>query len=256
MHDIFDIYGGGCGCGCGDGDTDTPTMPLIGDPAPEFSAMTTNGPINFPADYAGQWVVLFSHPSDFTPVCTSEFMAFAALQEELAEINTALVGLSVGSVSSHLAWIDAIHDIKWRDWENVDITFPVIDDIGMHVARLYGMIQPNASGTHAVRAVFIIDPKGIVRTIMYYPASTGRNMGEILRVVVALQTSDAFKCSTPADWMPGDPVLVGAPQTSDDMRKRQARKDKSMDMRAWFMTFKPLSENTIFAKLQKPKKSK
>lgn len=257
MHDLFDIYGGGCGCGCADeNDVDVPTMPLIGDPAPEFTAQTTNGPINFPADYAGRWVVLFSHPSDFTPVCTSEFMAFQALQDELAELNTALVGLSVGSVSSHLAWIDAIRGIKWRDWEDVEITFPIIDDIGMHVARLYGMIQPNASGTHAVRAVFIIDPKGIVRAIMYYPASVGRNMDEILRTLIALQTSDAFKCSTPADWVPGDPVLVGAPQTTADMRKRKSSKDKSGDMCAWFMTFKPLSANTISAKLKKAKKTK
>lgn len=259
MHDLFDLYGGGCGCGCAaaDADTDVPTMPLIGDPAPEFKAMTTNGPINFPADYAGKWVVLFSHPSDFTPVCTSEFMALAALQSELAELNTELVGLSVGSVSSHLAWIDAIREIKWRGWEDIEITFPVIDDIGMHVARLYGMIHPNASVTHAVRAVFIIDPQGIVRAIMYYPASTGRSMDEILRTVIALQTADAFKCATPADWTPGDQVLISAPTTSDTMRdakQTMASPRRNQDVRAWFFTLKELPAKDVHTKLRKAKK--
>ncbi|MBD5391638.1 peroxiredoxin [bacterium] len=231
---------------------DSPKMPLIGDAAPEFTAMTTNGPINFPSDYAGHWVVLFSHPSDFTPVCTSEFMAFQAMADELESLNTKLVGLSVGSVSSHLAWIDAIRDIKWREWENMEITFPVIDDIGMRVAKLYGMIHPNASGTHAVRAVFIIDPAGIIRAILYYPASTGRSFDEIKRMVIALQTTDAFKVSTPADWLPGDDVLVGAPQTSDDMRRvmqSMSRPDKNRDVQAWFLTFRTLPAGDIESKL-------
>lgn len=249
MHDLFDI----CPCDAEYTDDATPTMPLIGDPAPEFSAMTTNGPIDFPADFAGKWVVLFSHPSDFTPVCTSEFMAFQALQDELAELNTVLVGLSVGSVSSHLAWIDAIRHIKWRDWENMEITFPVIDDIGMHVAKLYGMIHPNASGTHAVRAVFIIDPAGIIRAILYYPASTGRNFDEIKRMVIALQTTDAFKVSTPADWTPGDAVLVGAPQTSNDMRRTMqamSKPTRGSDVQAWFLTFRDLPAADIERKLR------
>ncbi len=258
MNDLFDMCGNGYGCACDHDDVDIPTMPLIGDPAPEFTAMTTNGPINFPSDYEGQWVVLFSHPSDFTPVCTSEFMAFEALRAELAELNTALVGLSVGSVSSHLAWIDAIRSIKYRDWEDVEITFPVIDDASMRIAREYGMLHPNASDTHAVRAVFIIDPRGIVRAIMYYPASTGRNMDEILRMVVALQTSDAFKVSTPADWRPGDQVLTGAPATSDDMRRAMqsmASPRRGQDIQAWFFAFQDLPESEINTKLRQSKKS-
>lgn len=247
MHDLFDI------CPCDDEQySDAPHMPLIGDAAPEFTAMTTNGPINFPADFAGRWVVLFSHPADFTPVCTSEFMAFQALQSELAELNTALVGLSVGSISSHLAWIQAIKNIKWRGWENMEITFPVIDDSDMHVAKMYGMIHPNASGTHAVRAVFIVDPKGIIRAILYYPASTGRNFDEIKRMLVALQTTDAFKVSTPADWMPGDEVLVGAPQTSNDMRRaiqNMQKPARGSNVQAWFMTFRALPAADIKTKL-------
>ncbi len=254
MHDLFDI----CDCGGEESPEMGCTMPLIGDPAPEFRAMTTNGPIDFPADYAGKWVVLFSHPSDFTPVCTSEFMAFQALYDELKKIDTELVGLSVGSISSHLAWIDAIRDIKWRDWENMEITFPVIDDINMAVAKKYGMIHPHASDTHAVRAVFIIDPNGLIRAILYYPASTGRNFDEIKRMVTALQTTDAFNVSTPADWTPGDAVLVSAPATSRDMRRlMQNMRDpkKSVDARAWFFAFKKLPADKIFDKLHKSKKS-
>lgn len=254
MHDLFDM------CSCEDDyendamPSDTIQMPLIGDPAPEFSAMTTNGPVNFPSDYAGKWVILFSHPSDFTPVCTSEFMAFQALSEELKELNTELIGLSVGSITSHLAWIDAIRGIKYRQWENMEITFPVIDDIGMKVAKKYGMIHPNASDTHAVRAVFIIDPAGIIRAILYYPASTGRNFDEIKRMLVALQTTDAFKVSTPADWRVGDDVLVASPGTSADMRRlmqNMRSPNKSADTKAWFFTFRPLPADDINAKLRK-----
>ena len=251
MQDLFDMCDAPCGC---DDVADNPAvMPLIGDAAPEFSAQTTNGPINFPADYAGRWVVLFSHPGDFTPVCTSEFMAFQALSDELARINTALVGLSVGSVASHLAWIHAIHDIKWRGWENMEITFPVIEDTGMKIAKMYGMIHPNASDTRAVRAVFIIDPSGIIRVILYYPASTGRNFDEIKRMVVALQTADAFKVATPADWWPGDDVLVGAPSTAVGMRRitqNMATGGAGRDVRAWFFAFKELVADDIETKLQ------
>ncbi len=247
MHDLFDV------CPCGHGAEASPRMPLIGDTAPEFTANTTNGVINFPSDYAGRWVVLFSHPGDFTPVCTSEFMAFQALSDELAEMNTALVGLSVGSVSSHLAWIDAIRRIRWREWENMEITFPVIDDTGAHIAQMYGMIHPGMSDTHAVRAVFIIDPAGIIRAILYYPASTGRSFDEIKRIVVALQTTDAFKVSTPADWRPGDDVLMSAPDTSNAMRRATQSESKG-DGTVWFMRFKKLPADKIFEKLHKAKK--
>lgn len=261
MHDLFDLCGTTCGCGCDDtagcGCASAATMPLIGDRAPEFTAQTTNGPIHFPDDYAGKWVVLFSHPSDFTPVCTSEFMAFQELSDELHELNTELIGLSVGSVSSHLAWINAIRDIKYKNMENLEITFPVIDDVGMHVAQKYGMIHPNASDTHAVRAVFIIDPNGIIRAILYYPLTTGRNFNEILRMVIALQTTDAFHASTPADWTPGDDVLVGAPTTSAAMRElMRGQKGRNTDTKAWFFSFKKLPSDMIFAKIGQKRTSK
>ena len=232
------------------------SMPLIGDQAPAFSANTTNGPINFPADYAGRWVILFSHPSDFTPICTTEFMAFQELVPTLHEMNTDLIGLSVGTLASHLAWINAIKEIQWRNWSDVEITFPVIDDQKMTVAKKYGMIQPNASDTHAVRAVFIIDPKGIIRAILYYPASTGRNFDEIMRMLVALQTTDAFKVSTPADWMPGEDVVAGAPATADAMRALEAHPSRDLDVKAWFLSFKKLSEDRIYDKLYKTPQQK
>ena len=254
MHDLFDI------CDCDDTMDTTPSMPLIGDDAPAFSASTTNGHVNFPADYAGKWVILFSHPSDFTPVCTSEFMVFQSLVKQFRDLNTEIIGLSVGTLSGHLAWLNAIRDIEWRGWRDMEITFPLIDDMKMEIAKKYGMIQPNASDTHAVRAVFIIDPNGKIRAILYYPMSTGRNFDEILRILIALQTTEAFGTPTPADWMPGDDVLVGAPTTTDAMRKLEQRAPRDIDVRAWFMSFRKLSATTIYERLtraaKRPTKSK
>jgi peroxiredoxin (alkyl hydroperoxide reductase subunit C) len=185
------------------------TMPRIGDPAPSFRATTTQGPINFPSDYEGRWVILFSHPADFTPVCTTEFMTFASLEDEFAELNTALVGLSVDGLYSHIAWLRRIKEtIEFRGMSDVEVTFPLIEDITMNVARAYGMIMPGEDSTKAVRAVFVIDPKGTIRTIIYYPLSLGRNFDELLRIVTALQTADAFSVATPADWRPGEAVIV------------------------------------------------
>lgn len=164
-------------------------MPLIGEDAPAFKAITTQGEINFPEDYKGKWVILFSHPADFTPVCTTEFMTFASMIDEFKAINTELVGLSVDSLYAHIAWLRRIQELEWKDMKHVNVTFPLIEDIRMEVANKYGMIQPNASNTQAVRAVFVIDPNGKIRTILYYPLSTGRNFDEIKRIILALQKS-------------------------------------------------------------------
>ncbi|MCU0275812.1 MAG: peroxiredoxin, partial [Acidobacteria bacterium] len=185
------------------------SMPRIGDKAPSFKAVTTQGEINFPEQYAGKWIILFSHPADFTPVCTSEFMTFASLEDKFSELNCQLVGLSVDGLYSHIAWLRTIKDkIEYKGMKNVEVKFPLIEDITMNVAKMYGMMQPGESSTKAVRAVFVIDPKGIIRTIIYYPLSMGRNFDELLRVLQALQTADAFACATPADWRPGDDVIV------------------------------------------------
>ena len=171
----------------------TISMPRIGDKAPSFKAVTTQGEINFPEQYAGSWVILFSHPADFTPVCTSEFMTFATMEDKFSELNCKLVGLSVDGLYSHIAWLRTIKDkIEYKGMKNVEVKFPLIEDITMEVAKRYGMMQPGESSTKAVRAVFVIDPKGIIRTIIYYPLSLGRNFDELLRVLQALQTADAF----------------------------------------------------------------
>lgn len=211
-------------------------MPLIGDDAPAFTATTTQGVINFPEDYAGKWVILFSHPADFTPVCTSEFMTFARMHDEFKALNTELIGLSVDSLYAHIAWLRTIKEkIKWNGMENMEVTFPLIEDISMDVANKFGMIQPNQSNTQAVRAVFIIDPDAKIRTILYYPLSTGRNFDEIKRIIQALQKADAEGVATPADWRPGDDLIVppaGSCGTAKDRMEGSDDADYCLD---WFM---------------------
>lgn len=191
-------------------------MPRIGDMAPDFKAMTTTGEIQFSEYNKGSWVILFSHPADFTPVCTTEMSEFAKLEEEFAKWNTKLMGLSIDSIHSHVAWV---HNVK----KNLGITmrFPIIADLDMKVANLYGMIQPGEAETAAVRAVFFIDPHGKIRLIMYYPLNVGRNMDEIWRVLKALQTSDENGVAMPLNWTPGAKVIVPPPKTVDEMEDRE-----------------------------------
>jgi peroxiredoxin 2/4 len=207
------------------------SLPVLGEPAPDFSALSTHGPLKL-SDYRGRWVVMFSHPADFTPVCTTEFMAFADIAEDLAGMNVQLLGLSVDSVPAHLAWVRAI-----REKMGVDVPFPIIADLEMTVAKRYGMIQPAMSTTACVRAVFVIDDKGVLRAMIYYPLTTGRYMPEILRLVKALQTTDAHGVSTPANWQPGDKVVVPAPKTVEEMKKRDA---EGLECRDWYLCFKSL----------------
>lgn len=213
-------------------------MPLIGDKAPAFNAVTTQGDINFPEDYKGSWVILFSHPADFTPVCTTEFMTFATMADEFKEMNTELVGLSVDSLYAHIAWLRKIQELEWNGMKNVDVKFPLIEDIKMYVANKYGMIQPGQSNTQAVRAVFVIDPEGIIRTILYYPLSTGRNFDELKRIILALQKADADNVATPADWRPGDDVIVPTAGSCGTAKERMDSTDDDQYCLDWFMCFK------------------
>lgn len=213
-------------------------MPLIGEDAPAFKAITTQGEINFPEDYKGKWVILFSHPADFTPVCTTEFMTFASMIDEFQAINTELVGLSVDSLYAHIAWLRRIQELEWKDMKHVNVTFPLIEDIRMEVANKYGMIQPNASNTQAVRAVFVIDPNGKIRTILYYPLSTGRNFDEIKRIILALQKADSDHCATPADWRPGDDVIVPTAGSCGTARERMENQSEDQYCLDWFLCFK------------------
>ena len=214
-------------------------MPLIGDAAPSFKANTTQGEINFPEDFKGKWVILFSHPADFTPVCTTEFMTFATMQDEFEKLNTQLIGLSVDSIYSHIAWLRTIQEkIEYKGMKNVEVKFPLIEDISMKVANKFGMIQPNVSTTQAVRAVFVIDPKAVIRTILYYPASTGRNFDEIKRIVVALQKADAEGIATPADWRPGEDVIIPPAGSCGTAKDRMEDNDEGKYCLDWFMCFK------------------
>lgn len=217
-------------------------MPLIGDKAPAFEAETTKGMIRFPDDYAGKWGILFSHPADFTPVCTSELFTFAKMTEEFREMDAELVGLSVDSVSSHLAWLKSIEEeIRFHGEQNVKIDYPVIADVKMAVARKYGMIHPSVSDTKAVRAVFLIDPEAKIRAILYYPLSTGRNFQEIKRLLAALQVTDKYQVSTPADWQPGEDVVVSAPTTLSEVMNGKNKQD-GCDCGTWYFCTKKISE--------------
>ena len=213
-------------------------LPLIGDKAPSFQALTTSGTVNFPEDYKGNWVLFFSHPSDFTPVCTTEFMTMASMEEEFRQMNVALLGLSVDSLYSHIAWIRKIEELEWKGMKNIKINFPVIADLNTKVSTLYGMLQPNVSSTQAVRAVFVIDPEGIIRSITYYPLTTGRNFHEIKRMIQALQKSDETHNSTPANWQPGDDLIISTPITVEAAAASMACTCEDEYALDWFLRFK------------------
>ncbi len=217
------------------------SVPLIGDPAPEFTALTTKGTINFPEDYVGKWVILFSHPADFTPVCTTEFMTFASMQDEFSKLNCDLIGLSIDSHYSHIAWLRTIEEkISFKGMKNVKVDFPVIADLTMDVAKKYGMVQPGASDTQAVRAVFFIDPESKVRALIYYPLANGRNFDELKRILQAMQASDKYKIATPADWRPGDKVIIPPPPTTDAATERVEGAGTDYECLDWFLCLKDL----------------
>lgn len=210
-----------------------PCLPSLGAKAPNFSANTTYGPIKL-SDYKGKWVVLFSHPGDFTPVCTTEFLCFAKYYPNFKKRNVELLGLSVDSNSSHLAWVYNIYKNT-----GVEIPFPIIDDRKMEISQLYGMISEPVSDVATVRSVFIIDPDQILRTILYYPLTTGRNIPEIIRIIDALQTSDEQNVVTPANWLPGMPVILPPPKTYKELKQRVTSCAKNKKCIDWYLCFVP-----------------
>lgn len=216
--------------------TETTRLPRINEPAPDFEAKSTHGMIRL-SNYTskGKWVLLFSHPADFTPVCTTEFVEFSKRNPEFEKRNVQLIGNSIDSVYSHIAWV-----LNIEKNFGVKVPFPVIADLDQKVARAYGMVHEAVSDTAAVRAVFFIDPKGTIRTLLYYPLSLGRNVDELLRVVDALQTADANAVATPANWRPGDPVIVPAPLTQADAEKRAAGAP-GLEVTDWYLTKKKLA---------------
>lgn len=208
------------------------SLPRLGSPAPQFEAVTTHGKIKL-EDFKGTWLVMFSHPADFTPVCTTEFIAFAQIHPKLREMNCELMGLSIDSVYSHISWVRNIEEKLGQK-----ITFPVIADLNKEVATMYGMIMPGESKTETSRCVFVIDDKQIIRAMIYYPLTTGRNMDEILRVIQALQTSDKYGVATPANWRPGEKVIVPPPNTQEMAEERV--KDKTVECKDWYFCKKEL----------------
>lgn len=206
-------------------------IPKIGEPAPNFTAVTTqSGAMNFYEWQGDSWVILFSHPADFTPVCSTELTEFARRAGEFAVLNTKLIGLSVDSIHSHLAWIQNLKQIM-----GVEITYPMIADLDMKVANLYGMIHPGASATAAVRAVFIIDPKHTIRALVYYPLNAGRNIDEFVRLVQALQTADQYACALPVNWKPGDKVVVPPPKVMSEVAERLGHAGKDYDVKDFYL---------------------
>ena len=200
---------------------ETTSLPKIGEAAPDFTAVTTQSPAMKFSEWQGDsWVVFFSHPADFTPVCTTELTEFARRNDEFAALNAKLIGLSIDSIHSHLAWLENMKSVM-----GTKIPYPMIADIDMKVATLYGMIHPGASATATVRTVFVIDPKHVIRAIIYYPLNVGRNVDEVIRLVKALQTTDTQTCATPVNWKPGEPVVVPAPKTVADVEKNVANPD-------------------------------
>ena len=208
-------------------------LPRLGSPAPSFEAVTTHGVLKL-EDYRGSWLILFSHPADFTPVCTTEFIGFAKLYPELKKRNVELLGLSIDSVYSHIAWVRNIEQNF-----SVKIPFPVIADLNKDVASAFGMLMPGESKTETSRCVFVIDPDGIVRAMIYYPLSTGRNMDEMLRLVDALQAADKHKIATPANWKPGDKVIV-PPPTTQEMAEERVGKKNGYECTDWYFCKKAL----------------
>jgi peroxiredoxin (alkyl hydroperoxide reductase subunit C) len=221
-------------------DTLRTRIPLIGETAPSFTAESTNGQISFPDNNNSKWTILFSHPSDFTPVCSSELLELAALQGDFEKLNTRLMVISTDAVSSHIEWIKSLETLKYKGREPLKIKFPLISDKDMVISRKYGMIHSLSSTTKDVRGVFIIDPEDQIQAIFFYPMNVGRNLDEIKRTLIALQTSEKNNVLMPANWNPGQDVLIQSPKTSADADKLLKQKSADLQYVSWYMWLKKL----------------
>jgi len=212
-------------------------IPLIGEIAPSFKAESTQGPISFPEDYYGKWKILFSHPADFTPVCSTEILELAAAQEDFKKLNTQLVVMSTDSKNSHIEWVNSLEEITYKDRETTEIDFPVVSDQNLQISKSYGMIHPNSSSTRDVRGVFIIDPDNKIRAMFFYPMATGRNIDEIERTLIAMQLTDKQNIFTPANWQPGQDVLLPAPATKQEADRLTEDRNPKLSSLAWYIWF-------------------
>lgn len=215
-------------------------IPLLGETAPSFEATSTLGKIKFPDDYFFRWKIIFSHPADFTPVCTSEIIELADLQNEFDKLNASLLVISTDGLNSHIEWVKSIESIDYNGNKTHKIKFPLIADAGLEISKKYGMLHPNSSNTKDIRGVFIIDPDNIIQAMFFYPATVGRNLDEIKRTLIALQTHDKHNVLTPANWNPGDEVLIPSPATAGEAEKLRSKRDPSLREVQWYMWFKKL----------------
>jgi peroxiredoxin (alkyl hydroperoxide reductase subunit C) len=215
-------------------------IPLLGESAPAFKAESTKGMINFPEDYFGNWKIIFSHPADFTPVCTSEILTLASMQEKFKELNAVLLVVSTDGINSHIEWINSIQSIDYNNLGLQKVDFPLISDGNLEICKKYGMVEANSGRNNSIRGVFIIDPDDKVSSINFYSASTGRNLDEIYRTLVALQTSEKYNVLTPANWQQGQEVLIPSPSTIEEAQKLKSKNDPDLRMITWYFWLKKL----------------
>jgi len=215
-------------------------VPLIGESAPVFEANSTNGHIKFPDDYFSKWKILFSHPADFTPVCTSEILELAALQDDFDQLNTAIIVISTDGLNSHIEWVKSIEGLTYKNVKTVKIKFPLVSDEGLEISKKYGMLHPYSNSTRDIRGVFIVDPDNKIQAIFYYPSTVGRNLEEIKRTLIALQTHYKHDVLTPANWTPGDEVLIPSPASMREADKLKSKNDPNLREVDWYMWFKKL----------------
>ena len=215
-------------------------IPLLGESAPAFKAQSTMGEINFPSDFYGKWKILFSHPADFTPVCTSEILTMASMQEDFKDLGAVMLVISTDGINSHIEWINSIESIEYNNLGLQKVNFPLISDVNLDICKKYGMVDSNSGRSNSIRGVFIIDPDNRIRSISFYSVNTGRNFEEIYRTLVALQTSEKYTVLTPANWEPGDLVLIPSPGTIEESRKLQSKNDPSLTMITWYLWLKKL----------------
>ncbi len=213
-------------------------IPMLGEAAPSFTANTTEGKINFPVDYLGKWKILFSHPADFTPVCSTEILDMAEMQDEFKKLNAQLLVLSAGGLNSHLEWIKSLEKIQEQDGKTVGIDFPLVPDIGLNISSKYGMIHSNMSTTETIRGVFIINPENVICAMFFYPFTTGRNLEEIKRTLIALQESDKRDVLTPSNWQPGDDYLIESPSSQAESEKLAKKNDPNLYSKEWYLWYK------------------
>ena len=214
---------------------------LLGDAVPSFEAQTSQGIIKFPGDFYGKWKIILSHPADFTPVCATEMLSFALMYDDFKALNCELIGLSVDSYSTHLQWIQSLENLTYKGQSGIKIKFPIISDQNMLVAQKLGMIHPNTASTRTIRAVIIIDPDDRVGAILYYPEKTGRNVEEIKRLLIALQISDRYEVETPAEWRPGEEVILGSPRSEKELEKQEKSEERgNINCLDWYLCYRKL----------------